>query len=220
MAPNESSRAEHTRPLAVLRSMIDAVDRDILQLLSRRNALVGEVAQYKRTHQVPIRDFAREREILEDRCRRATPLGLRGELIESIFRMVLWGSRDRQAALKAEVPLDIQPKTIAIIGGKGAMGRCMADLFGDLGHAVMVADVDTTLSVEEAAGVADVVVVSVPIAVTQELILRVAPLVRDDALLLVVTSVKTGPVSAMLDGYAGSVIGPHPLFAPSVHSLQ
>jgi len=220
MGAEASSNPESTRPLAVLRAMIDAVDRDMLQLLSRRNALVGEVAQYKRAHRVPIRDFTREREILDDRRRRAAPLGLRGELIESIFRMVLWGSRDRQAALKAAVPVNVDPKTIAIIGGLGAMGRCVGDLFSDLGHAVMVVDVNTQLTAEEAAAVADVVVVSVPIAVTEEVLARVAPRVRADALLMDVTSIKTRPVAVMMASCKGSVIGTHPLFAPSVHSLQ
>lgn len=220
MPAETSSPSGDPRSLAVLRAMIDSVDREMLQLLSRRNALVGEVAQYKRAHRVPIRDFTREREILEDRRQRAVPLGLQGELIESIFRMVLWGSRDRQAALKAEVPVNVEPKTIAIVGGRGSMGRCMGDLFADLGHAVMVVDVDTDLTAESAVPFADVVVVSVPIAVTVDVIRTIAPLVRQDALLMDVTSIKSAPVEAMLATCAGNVIGTHPLFAPSVHSLQ
>jgi chorismate mutase/prephenate dehydrogenase len=200
--------------------MIDAIDREILQSLSRRYALVGEIARYKREHRLAIRDFAREAEILGDRCRRAGQLGLSPELIESLFRLVLWGSRDRQAALKAEVPLDIEPKSVAIIGGRGAMGRCLADLFGDLGHAVMVADLSTPLSSEDAAAVADVVVISVPIDATVDVVRRLGPLLRADALLADVTSVKVGPMTAMLESFAGSVVGTHPLFAPSVHSLQ
>jgi chorismate mutase/prephenate dehydrogenase len=200
--------------------MIDAIDRDILQALGRRTALVAEIAQYKREHRVGIRDYAREAEILADRCRRAGQLGLSPELIESLFRLILWGSRDRQAALKAEVPLDVEPRTVAVIGGRGAMGRCVAELFGDLGHAVMVADLQTALSPEEAAAVADVVVISVPIDATVELVRRLGPRVRPEALLMDVTSVKSAPVRAMLEASAASVVGTHPLFAPSVHSLQ
>ena len=120
MCPSDESHGQSTRSLTVLRAMIDAVDRDVLQLFSRRNALVGEIAQYKRENRVPIRDLSRERELIADRRHRATPLGLSPELIESVFRLVLWGSRDRQAALKAEVPLEIEVKTVAVIGGKGA----------------------------------------------------------------------------------------------------
>ena len=55
--------AEHPQsqlPLSVLRATIDAIDRDILQLLARRMAVVGEIAAYKREHTVRIRDLKRE----------------------------------------------------------------------------------------------------------------------------------------------------------------
>ncbi len=209
-----------SRPLPVLRALIDAADHDLLQVLARRNALVAEIAHFKRAHQVPIRDFEREREILEDRCGRALSVGLSPELAESLFRLILWGSRDRQAALRVEVPPDVEPKSIALIGGRGGMGRCLAGLFGDLGHGVMVADVDTSLSPEEAAALADVVVISVPIDKTDSVIRRLGPLVRRDALLMDVTSIKQGPMEAMLEASEASVVGTHPLFGPSVHSLQ
>ncbi len=208
------------RPLPVLRAMIDAVDREILQLLSRRNGLVGEIAAHKREHRLAIRDVDREREIITDRSGRAEPLGLSPAVVENMFRLILWASRDRQAALRAELPLDVEPRTVAVIGGRGAMGRCMADLFGDLGHAVMVADLDTALTPEEAAAMADVVVISVPIECTVEVIRQLGPRVREDALLMDVTSIKTDPMAAMLESSRASVVGTHPLFGPSVHSLQ
>lgn len=208
------------RPLAVLRALIDAIDRDVLQLLSRRMALVAEVAEYKRGHGKKIRDFAREREILDDRCRRGEKLGLSAGVIESMWRLVLWASREHQAALRAEVPPAVEPVTVAIIGGKGGMGRAMARLFGDLGHAVMIADVDTDLSPREAASLADVVVVSVPIAATEQVIREIGPHVREDALLMDVTSVKEGPLATMLESTRASVVGTHPMFGPNVHSLQ
>ncbi len=217
-APHGEARAG--RPLPVLRAMIDAVDHEILQLLSRRNGLVGEIAAHKREHRLAIRDVDREREIITDRSGRAEPLGLSPAVVENMFRLILWASRDRQAALRAELPLDVEPRTVAVIGGRGAMGRCMADLFGDLGHAVMVADLDTALTPEEAAAMADVVVISVPIECTVEVIRQLGPRVREDALLMDVTSIKTDPMAAMLESSRASVVGTHPLFGPSVHSLQ
>src|SRR5262245_19382447 len=98
---NETATA---RPLPVLRAMIDAIDREMMQSLARRYALVAEIAQYKRAHGLLIRDFGRETEILADRGRRAEQLGLAPTLVESLFRLILWGSRDRQAALRAELP--------------------------------------------------------------------------------------------------------------------
>ena len=47
---NPDGGAEFPRPLPVLRALIDGVDREILQMLSRRYGLVGEIAAYKRDH--------------------------------------------------------------------------------------------------------------------------------------------------------------------------
>ncbi|MFH1419214.1 MAG: bifunctional chorismate mutase/prephenate dehydrogenase [Planctomycetota bacterium] len=218
--PSSETNAGCARSLTVLRAMIDSVDRELLRLLARRFSLIGEVAEYKRDNRVPIRDFQREREILEDRRHRATPLGLSPELVESAFRLIMWASRDLQATLKAEVPIDIEPRTVAVIGGKGSMGHCMAEMFADQGHAVMVADLDTQLTPQEAAATADVVVISVPIDATVDVIRQLGPLVRADALLMDVTSIKAAPVAAMLEASSAEVVGTHPLFGPSVHSLQ
>ncbi len=217
---NEKASSLPVRPLPVLRAMIDSLDHDLLHLLARRNALVAEIAQYKREHTVPIRDLVREKELISDRRDRALPLGLSPEMVESLFRLLLWASRDRQAALRAEVPVDVEPRTIAVIGGKGGIGKTMASLFGDLGHAVMIADLDTRLTPAEAAANGDVVIISVPIDATEKVVEELGPLVREDALLMDVTSIKCAPVNAMMRHCRGSVAGTHPLFGPSVHSLQ
>jgi len=208
------------RPLPVLRALIDAIDHELLQLLARRNGIVAEIAAVKRREHIPIRDQHRENEIISDRRHRAAGLGLPPDAVESLFRLMLWASRDRQAALRAELPTDFETRAVAVIGGHGQMGRCMADLFADLGQAVLIADVDTQLSPEDAAANADVVIVSVPIDVTVNVIRQIGPHVRDDALLADVTSIKTAPVNAMLEHSSASVIGTHPLFGPAVHSLQ
>jgi chorismate mutase/prephenate dehydrogenase len=211
------------RPLPLLRAMIDALDRELLQVAARRMAIVAEVAAYKREHHLRVRDLAREREVLADRARTAAELGLPQWEVESIFRLLLRASREQQSALRAEVPLDEQPRTVAIIGGEGRIGRVMGRMFGDLGHRVLISDLATDLRPQEAAAVADVTVVSVPIANTVEVIRTVGPHVRDDALLMDVTSVKQGPVAAMLESTnarGASVVGTHPMFGPGVHSLQ
>jgi len=115
--------------------------------------------------------------------------------------------------------VEVEPRTVAILGGGGGIGRRLAEMFGDLGHPVMVTDVDTPLSNVEAAKAADVVVVSVPIAKTEEVIREVGPHVRPEALLMDVTSVKTMPVEAMLASTEASVVGTHPMFGPGVHTL-
>ena len=207
------------RALPSLRAMIDAVDRDILQLCARRMALVSEIAEFKREHEVPIRDLPRERQVLADRCQRATELALPPSVVEGVFRLLLVASRDLQASLRAEVPKELSPKTVAVIGGEGGMGQVLRRLFADLGHAVISVDLATELSAVEAARASDAVVVSVPIAVTDDVIRAVGPELTDGELLMDVTSTKVGPVRAMLDSTRASVVGTHPMFGPGVHTL-
>ncbi len=207
-------------PLLELRGALDALDHELLELLVRRMDIVEDIAARKRSHRVRIRDLARERRVLDDRCARAKELGLPTEGIESVWRQLMLMSRERQAALRAEVPLDVEPKTIAIIGGEGGMGRSLNTLFSDLGHDVLSADLQTKLRPAEAAATADVVIVSVPIRDTRAVIEQVGHLVRKDALLMDVTSIKTDPMAAMLASTEASVVGTHPMFGPGVNTYQ
>ena len=59
MTPSQHPTGDESRSLPVLRALIDAVDHEVLQLLSRRNGLVTEIAAYKRAHGVAIRDHRR-----------------------------------------------------------------------------------------------------------------------------------------------------------------
>ncbi len=217
--PRETTRSD-ARPLPVLRAMIDALDRDLLQIMARRMSLVSEVAEYKREHGLRIRDAERERDVITDRRARAEALGLPSGEIESIFRVLLRTSRDQQAAMRAEVPLDDEPKRVAIIGGNGRIGTLLARLFGDLGHHILIADRDTSLSAADAAAAAEVTIISVPIDLTEQVIREVGPHVREDALLMDVTSIKEAPIATMLAATCASVVGTHPMFGPSVHTLQ
>lgn len=206
--------------LIPLRAEIDEIDHKILELLGKRNAVVERVANVKKSTGFGIRDFIRERDLLLDRGKRADQLGLRSEVIESLFRVILWASRDRQASLGADLPKDMDPRTIAIIGGNGGMGQLVGKMFKEFGHTVLISDLNTEISNSEATSKADVVIISVPIEETIKVIEEVAPHCKEEALLMDVTSTKTEPIKAMMNSFTGSVIGTHPLFGPSVHSLQ
>jgi len=217
-----SPRPGHEIPpsLQVLRDRIDHIDHQFMELLAERHRVVGEVAAVKQQTKVPIRDEGREADLLEDRRAVAERSGLNPDVTESLFRLVLWASRNRQAQLHAAVPQDLTPKTVAVIGAAGGMGEMVSRLMRDLHNEVLAVDRDTTLTIEQAAGMADVVLVSVDIRETDEVIRRAGPHLREQALFTDVTSTKRHPVAAMLESSVASVIGTHPLFGPVVHSLQ
>ena len=206
--------------LQTLRDEIDQIDNRILDLLGQRKDIVSKVADVKRRHQLKVRDRTREATLLEDRRLRCQNLGLRKEVIESLYRVVLTASRDHQAALGTEVPMDLKRRTVAVIGGHGGMGQLFAKLFEDLGQDVLVADLDTTLTPVEAAQRAEVVLMSVPMDATPQLIKELGPHVNEDGLFSDLTSIKTTPIAAMCEHSKSDVIGLHPMFGPGVHTLQ
>ena len=108
---------------------------------------------------------------------------------------------------------------VGIIGGTGKMGRLFAGVFERAGHAVQVCGRTTPLSCRELAGECDLIVVSVPIRDTVEVIRRIAPHLSPDQVFCDLTSLKIEPVKAMMESVA-SVIGMHPMFGPEAPTLR
>lgn len=104
---------------------------------------------------------------------------------------------------------------IGIIGGTGKMGRWFKAFFEKEGYDVKVASRTTVLTVQELARACDIVIVSVPIWATVEVMRTVAPLVQKHALLTDVTSIKVMPLAAMREA-PSATLGMHPLFSPNI----
>jgi len=110
--------------------------------------------------------------------------------------------------------------TVGIIGGTGQMGRWFKRFFEKNKCQVLIASRKTKLKPKECAAKCDIVIISVPIEVTIKVIKEIAPLVREDALLIDLTSLKKEPVEAMLKHSKAAVIGTHPIFGPSVKTIK
>ncbi len=105
---------------------------------------------------------------------------------------------------------------VGIIGGKGKMGNYFANFFKKNGYEVIISDVGTKLGNKALAQKADLVIVSVPIDRTKEVIQEVAPLVKRTGMLMDLTSVKASPMESLKKTKA-SYLGCHPLFGPTVN---
>jgi len=110
--------------------------------------------------------------------------------------------------------------SIGIIGGTSGIGRWFAEFLTQEGHPVHVTGRRTGMDIQDLAMVCQSIIVSVPICSTCEVIRRVGPFLKEDALLMDLTSLKVEPVRAMLASSVSEVIGLHPLFGPGVSSLQ
>jgi len=108
---------------------------------------------------------------------------------------------------------------VGIIGGTGRMGRLFGGVFERAGHEVLVCGRRKESSCREIAEQCPLVMVSVPIRDTVAVIRKIAPLLSKDQVICDLTSLKTGPVAAMLESPA-QVIGLHPMFGPSIPSFH
>ena len=109
--------------------------------------------------------------------------------------------------------------SVGIIGGTGGIGRWFARFFSEEGYPVLVSGRREGPDLPEMAGKCPVVIVSVPIGVTCEVIRKVGPLMKADSLLMDLTSLKEESVRTMLETSVSEVLGLHPLFGPGEPSL-
>ena len=207
--------------LNALRDKIDAVDKQLIDLLAARLALVGEVGEVKSRHGLPIYAPDREASMLARRRAEAERLGVPGDLIEDVLRRVmresyiLESTSDKEHHFKCMKPA---LGKVVIIGGQGQLGRLFGQMFGLSGYRVETLEQGDWPRSDEILADAGLVMVAVPIDITCQIIDRLGKLPAD-CLLVDVTSVKAAPLERMLAVHQGPVLGLHPMFGPDVASL-
>lgn len=200
-----------------LRDQIDDVDKQILQLLARRLSLVEKVGEVKSKHGLPIYAPDREAAMLASRREEAARQGVPPQLIEDILRRTMRESyaSEKDAGFKCLKP-ELRP--IVIVGGKGQLGGLFARMFTLSGYTVKILGSQDWDRAEALLSDAGLVVVTVPINKTVDIIERLTHL-PEDCILCDLTSVKAAPLKAMMKAHAGPVVGLHPMFGPDVPSL-
>jgi len=99
------------------------------------------------------------------------------------------------------------------------MGSFFRRVWERAGHEVLISGRTTTCTSLDLARKSDVIMVSVPIRATAQVIEEIALVLTDNQVLCDLTSLKMKPVEAMLASKA-EVLGLHPMFGPGVRSLQ
>jgi prephenate dehydrogenase len=123
---------------------------------------------------------------------------------------------------------------VLIIGGTGEMGQWFSRFFKDNDYEVTAWGSSGKIEIAERLGVkfaheldssiaeSDIVIVTVPIDITEKVISETAPKMKKGSLLMDLTSLKVRPTDAMLK-YAPQgveILGTHPMFGPSIPSLH
>ncbi|WP_437609121.1 bifunctional chorismate mutase/prephenate dehydrogenase [Erwinia sp. V71] len=203
--------------LTALRDQIDEVDKALLDLLARRLELVAEVGEVKSRYGLPIYVPEREASMLASRRKEAEALGVPPDLIEDVLRRVMRESysSENDKGFKTLCP-ELRP--VVIVGGKGQMGRLFEKMLTLSGYQVKLLDKEDGDQAETMLSDAGMVIISVPIHLTEQVIAEL-PKLPDDCILVDLASVKNRPLQAMLAAHNGPVLGLHPMFGPDSGSL-
>ncbi|MGG2141801.1 bifunctional chorismate mutase/prephenate dehydrogenase [Symbiopectobacterium sp. RP] len=234
--------------LTALRDQIDEVDKALLGLLACRLALVAEVGEVKSRYGLPIYAPDREAAMLRSRREEAEALNVPADLIEDVLRRVMRESyaSENDNGFKT---LCSQLRPVVIVGGRGQMGRMFEKMLRLSCYEVRLLEKDDWPQADSLLADAGMVIVSVPIHVTEQVITQLPRLLEDcianrlkndynqcpdmwqkiqlivikimslGYILVDLASLKNGPLQAMLAAHSGPVVGLHPMFGPDSGSL-
>ncbi|MEZ9475181.1 bifunctional chorismate mutase/prephenate dehydrogenase [Vibrio splendidus] len=200
-----------------LRDQIDAVDKQMLDLLAQRLALVEKVGEVKSEHGLPIYVPEREAAMLASRRQEAEKIGVPPQLIEDILRRTMRESyaSEKDSGFKC---LNPELRSVVIVGGNGQLGGLFGRMFKLSGYEVKILGSQDWDRADEILDNAGLVIVTVPIHLTEGVIAKLGNL-PSDCILCDLTSIKSKPLQAMMNMHQGPVVGLHPMFGPDVPSL-
>lgn len=215
-----SATAPSPKPaLEQLRVQIDSIDQQLVELLAQRLRVVQQVTQVKQQHELPTFHPAREENLISARRAQAAKAGLDPDYVEDLFRTVLRHSRVGQ--LNTLSRRSVRPGAkVLIVGGLGNMGRFFTTWFRQSDYEVRILDREDWPQVRALTAGIDLCLLAVPIDVTPSVALQIGPHLPSGCVLANVSSLKRKPLQAMLKGYAGPVVGLHPLFGPATVTMD
>ncbi len=211
-----------------LRRRINELDRQILELVGKRQETSREIIQAKRKTGHATRDFTREREVLLAAREAGKQCGVSPDVAENILRLLIRSSLTTQEQASVVAQGAGSGRTALIIGGAGKMGRWFAEFMASQGFTVTVAD--------PAGGPAgmphvedwktsplnhDFIVIATPLGTTDK-ILRELAMRRPKGVIFDVGSLKS-PLRAGLNAlksHGCRVTSIHPMFGPDTELLS
>ena len=128
-------------------------------------------------------------------------------------------------------------KNITIIGGSGGMGKVFGKYFQNHGFVVTFyarnedklkkaateLNVNYELSLEKSVENADMVMISIPIISTSDMIRKIGPFLKKNALIFDITSLKYAVIKVLTeikDKFPVNCISLHPMFGPGISDMK
>ncbi len=209
---------DHRQQLESLREGIDDIDAQLVELLAKRSALTRQVGEVKAQSGMPVYVPERERALIDQRRGQAQQAGVSPELVEDLLRRIMRESYHTQN--NRYRCINPESGRVVVIGGKGALGSVIVSLFERSDYQVEVIEEHHWQDghANQVLKNADVVIVAVPINVTETVIAQLG-ILPEHCILADITSIKSRPLQAMLDVHSGPVVGLHPMFGPDAPGM-
>lgn len=202
--------------LAPLRRQIDSIDSQLVTLLAQRANVTAQVGKIKQQFALPVYVPEREQALLSARREQAQALGVSADLAEDVLRRIMRESYQTQES--GFVCCREGGGRVVVVGGGGALGARFVSLFLRSGYEVAVLEQQDWPDAEAICADAALVLLAVPITLTEQLINKL-PALPADCVLADITSIKQQPLIAMLQQHKGPVVGLHPMFGPDITNL-
>ena len=181
--------------LTNLRDRIDTIDRQIVELLAKRQNEVETMVSVKKAHNLPAYHPAREEDIISDRRRKGEGIGLDPDYLEELFRTILSQSRVEQTHSLAQK--GVRPgASVLVVGGTRGLGRYFYQWFQRAGYKTRSMGSNHWSDIDTLCHGIDVAVISVPIDVTVSVIQKIAPYLPPHCILTDLTSIKGPPMKS------------------------
>ena len=210
-----------------LRTSLSDVDRQLVELIARRQQIVGEIGKHKRSSGKATRDYKREKDVLDMARAQATKLKLDPDLADGIMTILIQSSLASQEKDRVIAEGKGDGRRALVIGGAGKMGGWFADFFRSQGFDTDIADTDVEtgagrFSNWRDAGVDyDVIVIATPLAISGEILTALAEL-KPAGLIFDIGSLKSPLRNGLLALSASGckVTSLHPMFGPDTELLS
>jgi len=211
-----------------LRERLDEIDARIMELVAERQATVASIGEQKHAEGRGLRDFVREREVIELGMRRAESLGMRGDIARDILERLIHHSLSNQEQRQLVRSGHGAGSRALVIGGKGRMGDWMARYLDTVGYTVEIADpasgdslFPSTPDWRDSELDHDVIVVAAPLRDTNEVLKALAE-IGPPGLVFDVGSLKA-PLREGLEAMRAAgcrIASVHPMFGPDALMLS
>ncbi len=213
--------------LKSLRADLDQVDAELVAKAAERQRIVAAIGRFKQSQGRQLRDYAREREVLERAAANALQHGIAPQLAQSLLMQLIEASLTSQEQDRLSADAGGAGRRALLIGGGGRMGRWFARFLQAQDWNVSVCDPAGSpegfpLVEDWRSCVSDVelVVVAAPLRASASILLQLAA-VKPAGVVLEIGSIKA-PLAASLRALSSAgvaVASLHPLFGPSSNLL-